>query len=1012
MNSQKSTNYIKWLSIALGMFFLSACGSGGGSNNTSDPETFPANLTALSVTDQTLTPTFASTVTSYAVSVTNSVSSITINATAANPGVVTVDAAIFSASGNFDVTVGDNVFAIKVTTTTESKTYTLTVTRDAPAIPVVSGGRAILGPISEGNYKIYDIGDLTTVIATGTTSGGTNISEIGLIDTGSMTFTDTQAYLVTITGGEDVDVNDDSVLDTPASPLRGTIHAVLSGATLNGSEVWKVTVLSEFAYQNIKLLLANGSSSTEILAALDEVATELINADISGDSTIDATDLALWDPVVNTDQSIVSLAKRTFLNLLILNGGTVSNEYIELAGELGSYPNNINDSNGAADIATVADTAYVVTGYSCYIVKADMADVSDPQMIEEFLVPNCNDGLTGIRGFSGALYTTDQYGSLYTYDKDSLSLLSSYYYDRNSDSNPVVIDGVTYAGITPRIRHDTPIISNYAFIPTYTFDPNASFYQQVQGMMVLDLSDTSAFSPVAMVLPTTSFKGNCEIDANGNRAYMLCGGELMTIDISSPTAPVVLSTVSTPLPASRMKISADGLYLYVTGNGTFFTLNLADNTVASEINLSGNSVRSYLEQRGDLIYLSTVVGGGITGPENIGIEVINVADPQALMKNDVIDVPKTTYITSMTEYNGNLLIGGNADAGQLFRVWSTSTKKSLVGVSGTITGDINAIELSGKFARTSNNYLYASVDGTTFQIYDISDPSSPATLGSFAVPETYVVNYGSGDFEQQNGIMAIKAAGDNVYVQTVAGIHTISVADPMSPQESSYLDQASNLYGGRGPLAITANESFDVLYHSSLSYNNGSTQTQVGTIDQGMITDGNSISTSGALKGLVANEKSPGFDRIYLYHSGNGGSRVYSYNVDSQAAQFQTSAAGTSPQITYVLGIDAQADTVFTISPTELNILDASNDVFAEGGRTTYAMGGNDIKIDGNRAFLSSGGTGLHILDITDTSSVVVSMQINTQGSTKSAVFNDSFVAFHELGAGVHLIKNIIQEVP
>lgn len=90
--------------------------------NTSDD----ATLSALTVSEGTLTPTFSASVTDYTVTVANSISSITINATA-NDG----NATLSGNTGTQNLNIGENEFNILVTaedqTTTE--TYKIIVTR-------------------------------------------------------------------------------------------------------------------------------------------------------------------------------------------------------------------------------------------------------------------------------------------------------------------------------------------------------------------------------------------------------------------------------------------------------------------------------------------------------------------------------------------------------------------------------------------------------------------------------------------------------------------------------------------------------------------------------------------------------------------------------------------------------------------------------------------------------------------------------------------------------------------
>jgi hypothetical protein len=88
-----------------------------------------ANLASLSVSGYSIAPTFTAANTSYTLTVSNSVSSITINATKADSKAKSV-----TGMGAKSLNVGSNPYNIVVTAENNStKTYTITVTRDVAA---------------------------------------------------------------------------------------------------------------------------------------------------------------------------------------------------------------------------------------------------------------------------------------------------------------------------------------------------------------------------------------------------------------------------------------------------------------------------------------------------------------------------------------------------------------------------------------------------------------------------------------------------------------------------------------------------------------------------------------------------------------------------------------------------------------------------------------------------------------------------------------------------------------
>lgn len=120
------------------VFLLAACGGGGGGDTSPTSPTSPtnppssdANLSALSISSGTLTPSFQSTELNYATLVSYSDTSVTVNATLADSK-ASIKVNGNSVSTPITLSVGSN--AINVVVTAEdgtTKTYTIDVTREA-----------------------------------------------------------------------------------------------------------------------------------------------------------------------------------------------------------------------------------------------------------------------------------------------------------------------------------------------------------------------------------------------------------------------------------------------------------------------------------------------------------------------------------------------------------------------------------------------------------------------------------------------------------------------------------------------------------------------------------------------------------------------------------------------------------------------------------------------------------------------------------------------------------------
>ncbi len=112
-----------------------------------------ADLSALTISQGTLSPSFSSSVTAYTATVANNVASMTVTPTAADSNAtITVNGASVSsgsASGDIDLDIGDNTIEVIVTAeNATTKTYTITVTRSGPSISIADATGAEGGNVT------------------------------------------------------------------------------------------------------------------------------------------------------------------------------------------------------------------------------------------------------------------------------------------------------------------------------------------------------------------------------------------------------------------------------------------------------------------------------------------------------------------------------------------------------------------------------------------------------------------------------------------------------------------------------------------------------------------------------------------------------------------------------------------------------------------------------------------------------------------------------------------------
>ncbi|NQU17756.1 MAG: cadherin-like beta sandwich domain-containing protein, partial [Candidatus Saganbacteria bacterium] len=187
----------------------------------SSSPTYIYNLTGLSISSGTLTPSFSTATTGYTSIVGNGVSSITVTPTATgNGGAITVNGSTVlsgNASDSISLSVGSNAITVVITPTGGSATtYTITVTRAAAPtydLTILAISQGSLSPSFDTNTTSYTVAvgysiSSMTVTPTGTGDGGTitvdgsavssgNASDAISLSVGSNTITVT----ITPTGG-------------------------------------------------------------------------------------------------------------------------------------------------------------------------------------------------------------------------------------------------------------------------------------------------------------------------------------------------------------------------------------------------------------------------------------------------------------------------------------------------------------------------------------------------------------------------------------------------------------------------------------------------------------------------------------------------------------------------------------------------------------------------------------------------------------------------------------------
>ncbi len=111
-----------------------------------------------------------------------------------------------------------------------------------------NSNNALMGPLKNATVKIYKLSDLNTSVET------TQTNDLGAFSLALTGIPDTEMLVVAVSGGKDIDANDDGVLDDTPTDNHGTIRALAKASDLKSGNV-NVTLLSEVLYSYVQHLI-------------------------------------------------------------------------------------------------------------------------------------------------------------------------------------------------------------------------------------------------------------------------------------------------------------------------------------------------------------------------------------------------------------------------------------------------------------------------------------------------------------------------------------------------------------------------------------------------------------------------------------------------------------------------------------------------------------------------------------------------------------------------------------
>ncbi|MCH9739885.1 MAG: hypothetical protein K0U38_03455, partial [Epsilonproteobacteria bacterium] len=144
--------------------------------------------------------------------------------------------------------------------------------------------------------KLNSDGTQDTIYSTTTNSEG-SLNRVGNFELKDEMLEDDAFYIYEVSGGQDIDTDDNGIADANSSKNSGKLRLLTKGIWVkNAMHKVRVTPLSELLYSYVEQF-----SYAELEVKLNEYAKILLKTSLDGDSTVDVKDVMIFDPLNNQD---------------------------------------------------------------------------------------------------------------------------------------------------------------------------------------------------------------------------------------------------------------------------------------------------------------------------------------------------------------------------------------------------------------------------------------------------------------------------------------------------------------------------------------------------------------------------------------------------------------------------------------------------------------------------------------------------------------------------------------
>ncbi len=610
--------------------------------------------------------------------------------------------------------------------------------------PKAYQGQAILGPLVDASVEVYTLSTLDSApIYTATTSSDDRLDQSGLFTIPEDLVDDNELYLIKVTGGQDIDADDNGSMDDNPTANQGTIHALLTPDQIRGSR-FHVSILTELLYQRLYYLLAANYPKETLLVELNRRAPLVLAVDVDGDEDRDADDVAVWHPVRDATKLRHGFAAYQPMIASVHNGEPLKEM------PLTSFVLSSLDITGFANsVAVLDDIAYIaaIAAGEAGLQIVDVRNPTKPIQLGSLSLgsPDTSVYAQDVAVANGIAYVAVSTGGLKTVDvHDPVKpiLLGSLDMPDFWTAAVTVVDSIAYLG------------GNRGLYAVDVHDPAKPFS--------LGALDTQNITPAIVVSDSILYQVTCNY-----RGFHLGFGPspVQIYDVHEPGTPTLLAVWDTPTPECGQDIAVVNRVAYLIRGGSLQILDVHDPANPRSLSslYTGDYASNVAVTQG-FAYVNTFSG----------IQVVDVRDPTKPTLLGLIENMGSSGVRGLSIVDGLAYLVSDSLSGGVV----PSSRLKVIDISNPF----NAVMNSARIGSMGSDYSdVAAVDKTAYVVgripgagmgglhaIDAQDPTNPVLLGSLGPP------YWPSHVAVTHG-MAFVTNGD------YEGLHAVDVNNPTSP---------------------------------------------------------------------------------------------------------------------------------------------------------------------------------------------------------------------------------------